>query len=90
MTAFSLGRLGFFACYNTRFYIWIHNNHHGNLTNYVSCCVCVFLACQELPDEQALTPTNFGVFMTEQAVATKKLNEEVEKIKALLKTRGEL
>jgi hypothetical protein len=50
----------------------------------------VFLACQELPDEQALTPTNFGVFMTEQAVATKKLNEEVEKFKALLKTRGEL
>ena len=63
---------------------------HGNLANYVSCCVCVFLACQELPDEQALTPTNFGVFMTEQAVATKKLNEEVEKFKALLKTRGEL
>ena len=28
--------------------------------------------------------------MTEQAVATKKLNEEVEKFKALLKTRGEL
>lgn len=48
------------------------------------------LTWKELPDEQALTPTNFGVFITDQAEGTQKLNEEVEKFKALLKTRGEL
>ena len=82
------------------FYLLLHKNVHvhatpfilfsRNLANYVSCCVCMLLPCQELPDTQALTPTHFGIFMTEQAVSTKKLNEEVEKFKALLKTRGEL
>lgn len=48
------------------------------------------LTWKELPDEQALTPTNFGVFITDQAEGTQKLNEEVEKFKALLKTRGEI
>lgn len=48
------------------------------------------LTWKELPDESALTPTNFQAFMSEQAESTRKLNEEVEKFKALLKTRGEL
>ena len=44
---------------------------------------------RELPDESPLTPTNFRAFITDQADSTRKLNEEVEKFKALLKTRGE-
>lgn len=44
---------------------------------------------RELPDETPLTPTNFRAFITDQAEPTRKLNEEVEKFKALLKTRGE-
>ena len=48
------------------------------------------LTWQELPDEEALTPTNFGVFMKEQADRTKTMNEEVEQFKALLKSRKEL
>lgn len=46
--------------------------------------------CQELPDEEALASSNFNQFMAEQADETRKLNEEVEKFKALLKTRGQL
>ena len=46
--------------------------------------------CQELPDEKALTPSSFKVFMTEQADATTKLNESMEQFKALLRTRKQL
>ena len=45
---------------------------------------------KELPDESPLTPTNFAAYITDQAESTRKLNEEVEKFKALLKTRGEI
>ena len=45
---------------------------------------------QELPGEEVLTPTNFHQFMKHQAQETRRLNEEVEKFKALLKSRKEL
>ena len=49
-----------------------------------------FFLGQELEDEKALTPTNFQLFMKEQAEDTNKLNEEVQQFKALLQTRKEL
>ena len=52
-------------------------------------CLCLSLL-QELPGEEALTPTNFQQFMKHQAQETRRLNEEVEKFKALLKSRKEL
>ena len=45
---------------------------------------------KELPGESPLTPTNFAAYITDHAESTRKLNEEVEKFKALLKTRGEI
>ena len=45
---------------------------------------------QELPGEEVVTPTNFQQFMKHQAQETRRLNEEVEKFKALLKSRKEL
>jgi len=48
------------------------------------------ILCQELPDEKALTPSSFQVFMSEQADATTRLNESMEQFKALLRTRKQL
>lgn len=51
---------------------------------------CILILCQELPDEKALTPSSFQVFMSEQADATTRLNESMEQFKALLRTRKQL
>lgn len=51
---------------------------------------CILILCQELPDDKALTPSNFQVFMVEQADATTRLNESMEQFKALLRTRKQL
>ena len=45
---------------------------------------------QELQGEEPLTPTNFQSFMSGQADAATKLNEQVEQFKAVLRTRKEL
>ena len=60
----------------------------------LSICKVVFsylgLTFQELPEDVALTPTNFTSYMSKQADATTKLNEQCEQFKALLRTRKEL
>ena len=56
---------------------WVTKNEH-------------ILTWEELPDESALTPTNFKEYMSKQADATVKLNERVEQFKALLRSRKEL
>lgn len=48
------------------------------------------LTWKELPNDVALTPTNFQVFMGKQADATCRLSEQYEQFKALLKARKEL
>ena len=48
------------------------------------------LTWKELPNDVALTPTNFQVFMGKQADATCRLSEQFEQFKALLKARKEL
>ena len=48
------------------------------------------LTWKELPNDVALTPTNFQVFMAKQADATCRLSEQYEQFKALLKARKEL
>ena len=56
---------------------WIQKNDH-------------FLTWGELPDGARLTTSSFHAYMSEQADAAVKLNEECEKFKALLKSRKEI
>lgn len=48
------------------------------------------LTFEELPDDVALTPTNFHTYLKGIADLTQRLNEKVEQFRALLKTRKEL